>query len=52
MVPKLIKMTPEIAGKKRLDDEFDAIAVGLTHLACRHTKEHERKIALAAKTPK
>ncbi len=29
MVPKLIKMD----NKKRLDDEYDAIAVGLTHLA-------------------
>lgn len=43
MVPKLIKMGPETTGKKRLDDEFDAIAVGLTHLACRHTKEREKQ---------
>lgn len=49
MVPKLIKMAPEIAGKKRLDDEFDAIAVGLTHLACRHTKEHERALGQLGK---
>lgn len=34
MVPRLIKM----AAKKRHDDEYDAIAVGLTHLACRHQK--------------
>ena len=33
MVPKLIKMD----AKKRHDDEYDAIAVGLTHLACRHS---------------
>ncbi len=39
MVSKLIKISPEIVGKKRLDDEFDAIAVGLTHLACRHSRK-------------
>ncbi len=34
MVPKLVNMTAT-GNKKRLDDEYDAIAVGLTHLACR-----------------
>lgn len=43
MVPRLIKMdddsrdqSGQLAKKKRHDDEYDAIAVGLTHLACRH----------------
>ena len=31
MVPRLIAMEP----KKRHDDEYDAVAIGLTHLACR-----------------
>jgi crossover junction endodeoxyribonuclease RuvC len=30
MVPLLVKMD----ARKRLDDEYDAIAIGLTHLAC------------------
>ncbi len=34
MVSRLIKMEK----KPKLDDEYDAIAVGLTHLACRHSK--------------
>lgn len=37
MVTRLVKMT----NKKRHDDEYDAIAVGLTHLACRHTTGRE-----------
>lgn len=35
MVPRLIKIEPKAGSAKRLDDEYDAIAVGLTHLACR-----------------
>lgn len=38
MVERLIKMP----AKKRHDDEYDAIAVGLTHLACRHHKSAGR----------
>jgi crossover junction endodeoxyribonuclease RuvC len=38
MVGRLIKMP----AKKRHDDEYDAIAVGLTHLACRHHKGASR----------
>jgi len=34
MVSRLIHMNK----KPKLDDEYDAIAVGLTHLACRHSK--------------
>lgn len=33
MVNRLLKLPM----KKRHDDEYDAIAVGLTHLACRHS---------------
>lgn len=33
MVSRLVKMD----SKKRHDDEYDAIAIGLTHLACRHS---------------
>ena len=38
MVDRLIKLP----AKKRHDDEYDAIAVGLTHLACRHYKGVDR----------
>jgi crossover junction endodeoxyribonuclease RuvC len=30
MVMKLIKIKPEVSGKKKLDDEYDAIAIALT----------------------
>jgi len=33
MIPKLIKMSPEKLTSIKHDDEFDAIAVGLTHSA-------------------
>jgi len=34
MVPKLVKLSPLPPGKKkRLDDELDAVALGITHLA-------------------
>ena len=38
MVTRLIKME----AKNRHDDEYDAIAVGLTHLACRHSNAAKR----------
>lgn len=40
MLPRLVKIAPKPQKTKRLDDEFDAIAIGLTHLACRlHTRK-------------
>ena len=33
MIPKLIKITPEKLSLMKHDDEFDAVAVGLTHCA-------------------
>lgn len=38
MVKKLIKIDKKADGKKVLDDEYDAIAIGLTHIACRKTR--------------
>ncbi len=35
MIPRLIQIDQKPGKAKRLDDEYDAIAVGLTHLACR-----------------
>jgi hypothetical protein len=33
MVTKLVKLPDSANSKKRVDDELDAIAVGITHLA-------------------
>lgn len=35
MIPLIISCPKQINGEKMLDDEYDAIAVGLTHLAMR-----------------
>lgn len=42
MIPLIITCPKEKRGEKMLDDEYDAIAVGLTHLAMRQSKIMER----------
>lgn len=42
MIPLIISCPKIVAGEKMLDDEFDAIAVGLSHLAMRQTKIREK----------
>lgn len=38
MIPLIIACPKEKAGEKMIDDEYDAIAVGLSHLAMRQSK--------------
>ena len=39
MVKKLIRIPQKSGARDALDDEYDAIAVGLTHIACRKTRD-------------